>query len=416
MKAKNLLLSNLFFFITFYSRSQIKFSEGYIINNNHERTDCMIMNTGQEESTSKYQYKLKGDKKINHIELSKIEEFGIDKQLKCIRALIPINVSPDVIKTLKDTVNQWEEEHAYLNTLVESNSASLYSYYDYGKPLFFYSINNNTIKPLIYKKYTVEISRNIIDQILFDNTYKEQLKEDLNCGDTKIDLKKVTYTKKSLVKYFTDYNKCMDAGYTVYNLSQAKRGIFAFKTGISLNNMQFIIEEFSDALPNAVFSKKNSPGYSVELEYIFPFNRYKWSIFSEANYYTYYSNTVESSLNFSDYEGFEANYKTVEFPIGINHYLNLTNKHRLLVKAAFVPHIIFKESFIAFSSVYSSDFSTSSRIFIGAGYNYDRLGVEFRYYSKQNLTMNIFKRSSEFTQLSMRVYYTLSTNFHRNKT
>ncbi len=42
--------------------------------------------------------------------------------------------------------------------------------------------------------------------------------------------------------------------------------------------MQFIIEEFSDAV-NAVFSKKNSPGYSVELEYIFPFNRYKWSIF-----------------------------------------------------------------------------------------------------------------------------------------
>ncbi len=406
MKTKTFFITILLLIIAFSVNSQIKFNDGYIINNNQERTDCQIRNTGQEETTSKYQYRLKGDKTVTNIELSKIEEFGIDNQLKCIRELITINMAPDVIRSVKDTVNQWEDGHAYLNTLVESNKASLYSYYDYGKPLFFYSVNNSTIKPLVYKMFTVEVSPNIIGQILYDNTYKEQLKEDLNCN-SQTDFRKITYSKKSLVKYFTDYNKCVGADYAVYNFSQAKKGILALKPGISYNIMNFTIEEFSDALPNTVFSKEGSLGFGAELEYIFPFNRYKWSLFTEANYYTYFSNVVDNFTSPSDYEGFEANYKTVEFPVGINHYLNIDSKHKLFVKTAFVPHMIFKESYIAFSDVYKSDFSTSSRIFIGAGYNYDRLGIEFRYYTKQNLTMNIFKRSSEFSHISMRLFYTL---------
>lgn len=406
MKTNFIFTTTLFLLLTLFSYSQINFNNGYIITNNHERTDCQIRNIGQEETTSKYQYRLINDKQINNIELSKIEEFGIDNQLKCIRELIYIDMSPEVIRSVKDTISQWEEGHAYLNTLVESNSASLYSYYDYGKPLFFYSIDNGAIKPLVYKMYTVEVSPNVTGQILYDNTYKEQLKEDLNCN-LQTDFRKITYSKKSLVKYFTDYNKCVGADYAVYNFSQAKKGILAFKPGISYNVMNFTIEEFSDALPNTVFSKEGSLGFGAELEYIFPFNRYKWSVFTEANYYTYSSNVVDNFMSPSDYEGFETSYKTLEFPVGINHYLNIDSKHKLFVKAAFVPHMIFKESYIAFSDAYKSDLSTSSRIFIGAGYNYDRLGLEFRYYSKQNLTMNIFKRSSEFSHISMRLYYTL---------
>ena len=140
MANKHLLIS-FFFSICLLSSAQVKFKAGYIINNRHERTPCLIRNIGNEESTMTFEYKLNNSKNIQKIELSKIEEFGIEDELKCIRALISIDMSRDRIKNIKDTLSQWEEGHAFLNVLVEGKSASLYSYHDYGTPLFFSDTN-----------------------------------------------------------------------------------------------------------------------------------------------------------------------------------------------------------------------------------------------------------------------------------
>ncbi|MDD2476796.1 MAG: hypothetical protein PHI32_12910, partial [Dysgonamonadaceae bacterium] len=50
----------LFFFLamSFITVAQSDFKEGYIVNNRHERTNCLIKNTGNEESTNDFEYKL----------------------------------------------------------------------------------------------------------------------------------------------------------------------------------------------------------------------------------------------------------------------------------------------------------------------------------------------------------------------
>ena len=89
-----------------------------------------------------FEYKLKDDNKIGKIEFSKIEEFGVENDIKFVRALIRIDISPDRISQLNDTVKspEWNEGHTYLKILVESKTATLYSFYDQGKNLFFFSI------------------------------------------------------------------------------------------------------------------------------------------------------------------------------------------------------------------------------------------------------------------------------------
>lgn len=400
------LIFCIFLFFASVSFSQVKFKEGYIVNNNHERIDCLIRNVGVEESTSNYQYKLKDDNEIKSIELSKIEEFGINNELKCIRALIHIDAGPSRIKSLNDTIFQWEEGHAYIATLVESDLTALYSYFDQGNLLFFYRINNSAIEPLIFKKYSLEVTPYVVEKTLYNNTYLDQLNQNLVCG-SRTDRVNIPYSKRALVKYFINFNACKGADYTVFREAQIKKGSFRFKLGINSNIMQYAIEEYSDALPNALFSKKNSIGYGAEFEYLFPFNKYKWGLFAETNFYLYYSDYVESTSHPTEHDGYVIDYKTVEFPVGITYYLNITEDHRLFVRAAFVPHLILKNSYIAFSNVYHSDFSSATRLFIGAGYNYKRVGAEFRYYSNQNITMNIYKRNSELSQVSMRVFYTL---------
>ncbi len=406
MNSKALIIFALLTCCAIITSAQVKFVEGYIVNNKKEKTYCLIRNIGQEESTAKYQYKLKNDKEILDIELSKIAEFGIDNELKCIRALIAVDVSPDKIKIVSDTAFSWEEGHAYIKVLVEGELATLYSNYDHGKPLFFYSYNNSPVEPLVYKKFSVEVAPNVITQIIYNSTYVQQLEENLACGDP-IDSKRISYSKKDLVNYFVNYHRCRETDFKVFRSSQTNPGSFRFKIGINSNSIQTSVEDFSDALPNALFSKESSIGFSSEIEYLFSFNKYKWSIFAEANYYKYYSDKVENSSNPSESGGYIVDYKTIEFPVGITHYMNIDENHRLFVRSAFVPHVIMKESHIAFSKDYHSGFSTASRLFFGGGYNYKRISAEFRYYTKQNITMNIFKRNSELSQVSFRLNYTL---------
>lgn len=408
---KNMKFRHIFFVFIFLAAGltafgQVEFKEGYIVNNRQERTDCLIRNTGQEESASKYQYKLKNEKEITDIELSKIEEFGIDGELKCIRALIAIDVAPSRISSVKDTISRWEEGHAYLKVLVEGELATLYSYFDQGIESFFYRYPGSEIEPLIFKKFSLEITPNVVSQYFYNSAYVEQLAQNLACGDHAGN-RNLQYTKKSLVDYFTAYYQCRNAEPLVLKSSQVKKGSLRFKLGVNQNIMQHSIEEFSDALPNVVFSKERSSGYSAEVEYLLPFNLYKWGFFAEANYYSYFSDKNTSASLPSEQTGTVVDYKTIEFPFGITHYMNLNRNNRLFVRAAFAPHLILKESYIAFSDTYRSGFSTASRALFGAGYNYNRVSVEFRYYTPQNITMNLYKRSSDLTQISFRLSYNL---------
>ena len=405
MKLRYILTTMILLAAINYASGQIVFKEGYLINNKQERTECLIRNVGQEESTSSFQYKLKDDKTIYDIELSKIEEFGVEGEMKCIRALIAVDVSPSRIKSLSDTLSQWEEGHAFLKVLVEGELATLYTWYDQGMTLFFYRYPESAIEPLVYKKYALEITPNIVSQYFYNNTYKEQLRKNLSCGKPGESLK-VSYTQKDLVDYFVRYHACKNADCKVFKSSQVKKGSLRFKAGVNSNTMQFNIEEFSDALPNALFSKENTIGYGAELEYLLPFNLYKWGVFAEMNLYSYVTDRLLNA-DVTSNEDCRVDYSTTEFPVGITHYMNINKDHRLFVRSAFVPHIIMKDSYIQFSKTYRSGFSTSSRALFGAGYNYKRLSFEFRYYTNQNITMNIFKRSSELTQLSFRLSYNL---------
>ena len=235
--------------------AQVKFAEGYIVNNKNEKTYCLIRNVGQEESTAKYQYKLKNEKEIHDMELSKIAEFGIENEMKCIRELIAVDMASETIKNVNDTVASWVEGHAYIKLLVEGELATLYSNYDHGRPLFFYSYGNSPVEPLVYKKFSVEVAPNVVSQYIYNNTYVQQLEDNLSCG-TPVESRKISYSKKDIVNYFIDFHKCKGADYTVYQSSQNKKGSVRFKIGANYNILQAAVEEFRMRFRMRSFQRK----------------------------------------------------------------------------------------------------------------------------------------------------------------
>lgn len=91
--------------------------------------------------------------------------------------------------------------------------------------------------------------------------------------------------------------------------------------------------------------------------------------------------------------------------MGITYYMHLNKNHRVYLKRAFVSHIILSGSHIEFSSDNRQDFSSSSHLLFGVGYNYRSLGLEFRYYTSQNITQNILNQGSYLTELSLKISY-----------
>lgn len=397
----------LFFFLamSFITVAQSDFKEGYIVNNRHERTNCLIRNTGNEESTNDFEYKL-GNEPIEKISLSKIEEFGIDGELKCVRALIFVDVSKNYINSIKDTNFHWEEGHAFLKTLIEGELASLYSYHYEGQSLFFFSWEGGAIEPLVHKEYNVGTTPVGYQQILQVNTYQDQLKQHLSCGNSK-DAHKILYTKKDLVDYFINYHKCKNSDYQQFKGAHVKKGILLIKPGIHLNKNQLTIKDPIDAATKATFTNEHSVGFGLEAEYILPFNKYAWSFFAEANYLSYSSDRIalDDKQNPTLYDGYTIDYKSIDIPIGLSYGLNFNQKQRLYIKGAFVPHFILADSYIAFNESNKENFSSASRFLVGLGYSFQNVGIEIRYYTPLNITQNILKRGSDFNQLSIRLSY-----------
>jgi len=406
MYYKHFTLIVIFSCIWFISSAQIKFVEGYVITNNHTKLDCLIRNIGNPESSSNYEYQLKTDKTTAKIELSKIEEFGVENEMKFVRALIKIDVSPSRIAFLKDTVNspKWEEGHGYLKILVEGKLASLYVYYNQGENLYYYKVGDSKIEPLIYKQYRLERTPDVVEQTLTNNAYIEQLKQNLACGNT-VDESNSSYAKKFLVKYFINYHICKGAEYNDFKSTVTNKGSFRFKLGASSNWTEFETLQNSSSL-RVVFPQINNMGFGAEAEYLLPYYNYKWSLFVESNFYAYKTDYSDNALN-SEHTGYVVDYKTIEFPLGITYYMNINSNHRLFVRGAYAPHLILSSSYLLFHSPYQYRFTPSARIFFSAGYSYRRLAIEYRHYMTQDITQNLYQMGSKLTQNSLRVSFVL---------
>lgn len=406
MKTKKLSLTLILALLVVNTFAQKSFVKGYIVDNADNKTDCLIRNMGNAESSMKYVYQLEGDEEITAISLAKIKEFGIDGGLKCIRALIAIDISDEVISRPEEAEKgpEWDEGHAYLKVLVEGELATLYSFFSEGEETFYYRIDTSAIQPLYHKEYRVEITPGVLEQKIKDNTFREQLKNNLSCANNSRS-ETVDYTRKGLIKYFEDFHNCKSGKYQTPELSQFKKGKFVFKAGASFNQMDMSAKDLTTG--SAVsFSKENSFGFGVEAEYIFAFNNYKWSVFAEANYYSYYSDYSNNTYN-SQHDGYVADYKTIEVPLGINYNMYLNADNRIFVKVAYVPHFILNESSIKFKSEADYKYSEATRTFAAIGYSYKRLSGEVRFYSKHNITQNIYQRGTDYSQLSFRLSYTL---------
>ncbi|MCV6630038.1 MAG: PorT family protein [Flavobacteriaceae bacterium] len=367
------LMLFLVFLGTIRSHAQTEFETGYFINNKGQKTTCLIKNEGWSTMPRFVKYKMEGSDMVYTLKAEEVEEFGIDNKRKFVYRFVEVEQSSDQVNRLrKNKEFKLEPTYTFLEVLLEGK-ATLYVYEDHGLVKFFYKSNKGTIKPLLYKRY-------LLDGLKIKNNshYQRELFDNLKCeGMTYNDVLELAYTRSSLMKYFAKYSDCQGVE-VLFEKSKAK-GKFRWriKSGVNFSNLdtKFYTGEGFDA--TTTFR------VGMELEYILPFNRNKWSVFLEPTYNFETSDQKQVTAVINPYVTRIYNrsyvYEYVDMPVGVRHYMYLKDRHSLFLELSLVADLMVKIE-------PSKTPYLQSTIGLGIGYEFgNKYSIGLRYYGKKNI-------------------------------
>jgi len=392
---KNQTLLFIFFILSLNCFSQISFEKGYFIEDDGQKTNCLIKNMDWLTNPTEFEYKLSEHDEPKIATIESVKEFSINEVSKYIRSTVRIDMSSDDTDNLSNERNPiLKLKTMFLKVLIEGE-ASLYQYVDGNLKRFFYDVNNSNIEQLIYKRYKItnfRLGRN--------NRYKQQLSEALKCPSIKLNnIENLAYKKSSLLSLFITYNTCKNEGY--YNYAEGpKRDAFILTLRPGLNNSRLSIDFPNSDSRDADFGNELNFRVGIEFEYVLPFNKNKWSFIVEPTYQYFQSETVVRTQNIA------ADYKSIELPIGVRHYIFLNDNSKIFFNASIVYDFDF-DSLIDFEFTPDVAINSKGNFGLGLGYKYNnRYSLEFRYLTNRQ-SFNLQFRESDYNTISLIFGYSI---------
>ncbi|WP_396596434.1 autotransporter outer membrane beta-barrel domain-containing protein [Dokdonia sp. R86516] len=405
---KKLLLLLPILILSIKSYSQNYFEKGYYIDNNNEKTICLIKNIDWKNNPINFEFKLSQEGEVQKRALEQTKEFGIDNTSKYIRSIVNIDRSSETIRNLTFNRNPvFNEEVLFLKVLLEGNS-TLFKYVDGNIKRFFYKTESSNIRQLVFKKYK-STENNIIE----NNTFRQQLYNELKCQTLNMtNIERVNYTENDLVNYFEKYNKCGNQDFVSYG-SKIKRDGFNLSIRPRLNSSGLTIQNSIFNTRDTDFDNEIGFGFGIEAEFVLPYNNNKWSIIVEPTYQSYKSELTSNSDNVSGGElTATADYSSIEIPIGLRHYFFLNENSKIFLNASYVLDLSSNSS-IDFtrsdgSSLSSLDVNTTGNLALGIGFKQnDKYSLEIRYNTNRELLGEYESWSSEYKTLSLIFGYSI---------
>lgn len=366
--------------------AQISYESGYIIDHVGQKTICLIKNVDWKNTPSEISYKLSDEASVIKAGVDEIKEFGIGKDLKYISASVQMDYSKDKINRLSDKREvDLVQEVLFLKSIVEGK-AHLYTYTYDDIERYFYSIDDGKPSFLIYKKYKSGEYR-----IRTNDQYKLQLWDNLKCDKISLEqINAIDYKQKELSKLFKKYNACHNVTGTAYDQERVS-DIFNFtiKPGVNYSNFltpqPFALSEVLD------LAYSTSLRIGLEVEYIFPFNKRKWTLFTEPAYYSYqnsgvYLQTLPNDIVIREI-GLNLKVKAIELPIGLRYHLFTGQESRIFTNAMFYFDIPIQNEIVASTGrVFNFSSRNNFGLGMGLGYRWERYSVEARY--KRNVELS----------------------------
>ncbi|MCW1148811.1 hypothetical protein [Flavobacterium lacisediminis] len=387
--------------------AQTKFEKGYYISTNGTKSEGYIKNSDWKNTPNLIEFKSNLNENSVEINTSLIKEFEIENKLKYKRFNVDIeksSVTSGQLSNNSKTPN-FNKENLLLKVLIEGK-ASLYQFNESGIEKFFYSTDKKDIEQLIFLSYIADAEDvnslkvqgidYIIENstILYNRTYRKQLNENVNCGNSRDEISKLGYSKTNLVNFFKKYNECENSEFKKFE--SGNKSTFRLKASLISNLNSLNLKFNNNDYYETNFGTSIDFGFGFEAEIILPFNNNKWSVILEPSYniyknsdhltYTFYTTTLEQDVN--------VEYNYIQIPIGIRHYFYINEKASIFINAAYNAKLSVKSNGIKYEVVTDNNleiFPSLNNVAFGLGFNYKKYSIETRVFSNTQ----ILKGSSE---------------------
>lgn len=391
-----------------YTFAQVKFEKGYIIDESGDKKDVLIKNIDWMNSPTSIEYKTDENSKTIIGDSKSIKEFGVGK-FKFITKTVDIDLSSEDIAFLStEKKPKFQEETVFLKYIVEGK-ADLLQYKTKGLTRYFYSIENAEPRQLVYKIYSYDSSL-----IAYNNDFRDQLKEQINCNMNAKEVENVQYRQSDLSKVFIKYNQCSDSNYsnTANNGQETtnKSIHLSIKPGIRFASASVDIKNPYTSPNKMDLDSKASFSIGAELEYVLPVNNNKWSIFIEPTFQSYKSSKefiINQGQVSEDKVTRSVDYKSIELPIGVRHYFHINDTSKIFANVSYIVSANLKSSKIS-TEYYPAEMSSGNSVSLGVGYKYNnKYSLEFRYFTSRELMKNYVDKTADYKAFSLLFGYTL---------
>jgi hypothetical protein len=358
--------------------SQIKFEKGYFIDNLGKRTNCLIKNIDWKNNPIDFEYKLFDNPKIRTKTITSVKEFAVLNHSKFIRFTVDMDRSNENSNALSlKRGPEFKKETLFLRVLIEG-SASLYKYEAKSLMRYFYSVGDVYPKQLIFKYF-----KTFDDKIGKNEEFKQQLFKDLKCSDiSSNEIRMKQYKKQDLMNLFVKYNRCKQSDFTNFD-EKGKRDLFNLYIRPGLKYSSLATKNKISETRNIDFGGAFNLRIGVEAEFILPFNKNKWAIIIEPTY-QYYKSEKEiiyaRRLSTVRTTNVIVNYKSIEIPFGVRHYLFINDDSKLFFNLSYIIDFQLSSRLYAVSKgLFDLDINSRNSLTYGVGYNYkNKYSLELR--------------------------------------
>lgn len=392
------------FLLSLSTYAQVTFMKGNFINSQNVKIECLIKNYDWNNFPIELEYKLNENNVVERIYAAQLNSFYIYETSHFYKKYdvpsIPVQPNGYSIKPGAQ----------FLKVLVEGKVSLLLN----NDNVYFLETDDKFIVPLIRYKYT-----NSNDRVEENNSFRLELLNRLKCESiTAEDVRKVSYSEKSLTKIVNTYNKCTNSASQNYTSNKTKAEFnIKLVAGVNFSTPEVKAGFFSpssDAAPITIDetttfkgdSQSNfAAGFEVELK--LPFNHKKWSVFvvptynkqSEIVFDVYRAYVIGYPWYSNDSRGYKGKmivkeHSYIEIPLGIRRYfylsknslINLNLAYGLSVSAGSNANVEYIRDTNTRNITFSDLTTGSSLLRIGAGYTFkDRYNLGVNYYAVKSL-------------------------------
>jgi hypothetical protein len=417
------LYTILFLLITLLSFGQIKFEPGYIIMDNGAKTPCEVKNRDWRLTPKEFECRGSEHAAPFYATLKNTTEVGVANRV-FTKYTVDVEQSNSELAYLDDKeYAKYKTVTVFLELLVDGE-IRLYKYYNRGIPKYFYKQEGGQPIPLEYKMYKQGT------KILYNRTYKSTLQQLMGNRITQTELfRTVEYNDTDLVTLFRQYNgvttplaqalspaaTSTDTTAVTPVTARVTKGIVTARVGAGIVLQTLKTADVGPNEDDFDFGAKANAVFTVEGEWLLPFNRNKWGLFLGVTRQTY-SNNGKGTLGTPE-NGYsstwKADYHAWDFSVGGRYYMYLPTTARLFVNAGYIYSLNDKDDALQHHFTNTLDtydreykaYQRQSSVFAGAGVSWKKFALEARYYGKRDLYAISFNAISKLSGIGLLVTY-----------